>query len=299
MVGHLVKTMKTHSKINIVVAALLFLSFAISGCAVRKVAQKPFFFIQMSDPQFGFFSANKDFAKETENFEKAIAAANRLHPAFVIVTGDLINKPGDVDQIKEYKRIVGKLDRSIPVYHVAGNHDVTNDPKSKDIDAFRKEYGPDYLTIKQQGFYGIVLNSLYFKSAAGVQLQAAAQDKWLRKELQNAKREKASSIVIFQHHSWFLKDPSEKNEYFNIDSAVRIKYLTLFAAAGVSHIFSGHYHRNSLGKWGNIEMVTTGPVGKPLGKDPSGFRIISINGNHVTHQYYSLDSIPDRLIPGQ
>jgi 3',5'-cyclic AMP phosphodiesterase CpdA len=299
MVEHLVKKMKIHSKTTIVIAVSLFLLISFSGCAVKRVAQKPFFFIQMSDPQFGFFSANKDFTKETENFEKAISEANRLHPAFVVITGDLINRPGDVDQIKEYKRIVGKLDRSIPVYHVAGNHDVTNDPQSKDIEAFRKEYGPDFYTIKHQGFYGIVLNSLYFKSAAGVQEQAAAQDKWLRQELQSAKMEKASSIVVFQHHSWFLKDPSEKNEYFNIDSAVRVKYLNLFAAGRVSHIFSGHYHRNSLGKWGYIEMVTTGPVGKPLGKDPSGFRIINIDGKNVTHQYFSLDSIPDKVTPDQ
>jgi 3',5'-cyclic AMP phosphodiesterase CpdA len=295
MVINIFKNMRDQPKLSVLITACLFVLCTIAGCASRKQLQQPFFFIQMTDPQFGFFSANKDFSKETVNFEKAIKEANRLHPAFVIITGDLVNKPGDKAQIAEYKRIVAQIDKSIPVYHVAGNHDVTNDPKVQDIQAFNKEFGPDYFSIKYKGMYAIVLNSLYFKSPTGVQAQADAQDKWLRDELRQAKKEAASSILIFQHHSWFLTDPLEKNDYFNIDSTKRKTYLDLFAAYGVTHIFAGHYHRNALGKSNNIEMVTTGPVGKPLGKDPSGFRIIRVDGNKVTHRYYNLDSIPDSV----
>ena len=43
------------------------------------------FFIQMSDPQFGMYADNRDFAQETANFDFAIASANRLRPAFVVV----------------------------------------------------------------------------------------------------------------------------------------------------------------------------------------------------------------------
>jgi N-methylhydantoinase A/oxoprolinase/acetone carboxylase beta subunit len=51
-------------------------------------------FIQMSDPQFGMFSKNQNFEHETVNYEFAIATANRLKPAFVVITGDLINDCG-------------------------------------------------------------------------------------------------------------------------------------------------------------------------------------------------------------
>ena len=37
----------------------------------RVTAAEPFFFIQLSDPQFGMFTANKGFAQETANFEFA------------------------------------------------------------------------------------------------------------------------------------------------------------------------------------------------------------------------------------
>nr|WP_068890538.1 metallophosphoesterase [Pedobacter panaciterrae] len=279
---------------SLIIVPIFVLTF-FAGCAGRRHVPEPFFFIQMSDPQLGFFNDNRDFVKETENFEKAIKAANRLHPAFVIVTGDLINRAGDKAQIAEYKRIVSMLDKSIPIYHVAGNHDVNNEPKTQDIETFNKNFGPDHYSIKYRGLYGIVLNSLYIKSPSGVQAQADAQDGWLRNELKKAKKIGASPILIFQHHSLFLQDPMEKDEYFNVDSVTRKKYLDLFAAYGVSHVFAGHYHRNAFGKSGDMEMVTTGPVGKPLGKDPSGFRIVSVNGNKITHQYYSLDSVPDQV----
>src|SRR2546425_5198535 len=75
--------------------------------------QEPFFFLQLADPQFGMYTADKDFRQETANFEFAIANANRLSPAFVIVCGDLINKAGDPAQTAEYLRVASKLDRSI------------------------------------------------------------------------------------------------------------------------------------------------------------------------------------------
>ncbi len=278
-------------KIQVVAGFLCLISLAGFG---QKSA--PFFFIQMTDTQFGFFTDNKSFERETENFEKAVAAANRLRPAFVVITGDLINKPADKAQLSEYKRIVALLDPEIPVYHVAGNHDVTNNPKQNDIAGYRKELGNDFYVIKHNGMRGIVLNSLYFKSPAGVEKEAAAQDRWLTKQLKKARRTSAAPLLVFQHHSWFLAKPEEKDEYFNIPAVTRNKYLALFQQYGVSNVFAGHYHRNAFGKSGTMEMVTTGPVGKPLGKDPSGFRIVKVSGNKVSHQYYELDHIPGQIV---
>ena len=95
------------------------------------------------------------------------------------------------------------------------------------------------------------------------------------------------------HHSLFLKDAEEKDEYFNFPGPKRAHYLNLFRDHGVKYVFAGHYHRNAFGRAGDLEMVTTGPVGRPLGKDPSGFRIVVLDDNSLHHTYYSLDSIPD------
>src|SRR5438034_6325323 len=102
------------------------------------------FFLQMSDPQFGMYSANKDYAQETVNFEFAIATANRLRPKFVVICGDLVNQAGNATQIAEFKRIAAKLDPAVKLYNVAGNHDVGNEPTPATLAAYRTNFGPDY-----------------------------------------------------------------------------------------------------------------------------------------------------------
>lgn len=267
----------------------------ISGCATGKISNQSFYFIQMSDPQFGMFTANKSFEKETRNFEKAIASANRLKPAFVIVTGDLVNRSGDAAQIAEYKRIAKQLNPSIPLYNVPGNHDVGNTPSPADIASYRNNFGKDYYTFNYRSMLGIVLNSVYLHSPQNVPEEAKEQEQWLVKTLEEANQKHYKQIFVFLHHPLFLKQDNEPDEYFNIPAATRKKYLDLFKANGIHYIFAGHYHRNAFAKNTDLEMVTTGPVGMPLGKDSSGFRIITVNGSKADYPYYSLDSIPAQM----
>jgi hypothetical protein len=37
-----------------------------------------------------------------------------------------------------------------------------------------------------------------------------------------------------------------------------------------------------------FEMITSGPVGYPLGSDPSGFRMVDVFADRVTHEYIPL-----------
>ncbi len=263
----------------------------ICGCASQRRLNS-FFFIQMADTQFGFFTDNQDFKKETINFERAIAEANRLRPAFVVVCGDLVNKAGDTDQIAEYKRIAATLNPAIKLYNVAGNHDVENVPTTKSLTDYRKHFGKDYFTFQSGNLLGIVLNSSLMKAPDSARVAARDQELWLTSTLEQARTSKRKPIVIFQHHSLFLTEPGEEGQYFNFPMEKRKAYLEKFQKSGVQYIFAGHYHRNALGKAGDLEMVTTGPVGKPLGVDPSGFRIIIVKGDVLKHSYHSLDSIP-------
>ena len=50
-----------------------------------------FFFLQLSDPQFGFIDNNKSISAETEAMNKAVAAINQLKPPIVVITGDFVN----------------------------------------------------------------------------------------------------------------------------------------------------------------------------------------------------------------
>ena len=134
-------------------SSIFILFLILTGCASQKNRGDSFFFLQMADTQFGFFSDNRGFEKETANFEKAIAEANRLRPAFVVVCGDLVNKPGDSAQIREYKRIASRLHPSIPLYNVAGNHDVGNIPTGETLGQYRRDFGQDYYAFRSGSLF--------------------------------------------------------------------------------------------------------------------------------------------------
>lgn len=274
------------------VLMVLFLLF--SGCSSMS-PRNNFSFFQMADTQFGFFNANKEFSRETVNFEKAIAESNRLKPAFVVICGDLVNKPADLAQISEYKRIAAKLDPSIKLYSVSGNHDVENIPTTGSLAIYRKYFGADHYTFRSGNIFGIVLNSSLMKDPSLAPAEAAAQDNWLASVLEEAKRSNAKNIMVFMHHSLFLKDQDEPDQYFNINSERRKFYIDQFQKYGIKQVFAGHYHRNSYGRADDMEMITTGPVGRPLGSDSSGFRIVNVKGRIVDHTYYALDSLPKLL----
>jgi 3',5'-cyclic AMP phosphodiesterase CpdA len=258
-------------------------------------AAEPFFFIQLSDPQFGMFTGNKDFAQETANFEFAVATVNRLRPKFVVITGDLVNKPGDAAQIAEFKRIAAKVDSSIPVYNVAGNHDVENVPTPEMIATYTNGFGPDRYVFRHGGFVGLVLNSSVIHSPQQTTNEYAAQEQWLRAELERARKDGAQHIVVFQHHPWFLKSADEPDQYFNIPMERRAPHLVLFREFGVKHLFSGHYHRNAVARDGDLEAVTTGPVGQPQGGDKSGLRVIIVRDEGLEHRYYHFGDLPTHI----
>ncbi len=266
------------------------------SAAAQAPAATPFFFLQFSDPQFGMFTADKDFAQETVNFEMAIATANRLKPAFVVVTGDLVNKAGDAAQIAEFQRIARKLDPGIPFYLAAGNHDLENTPTPQTVAAYVRGFGRDYYAFRFASLYGIVLDSTLMTAPDGVPDLVAAQEAWLEAELTRARASGARHIVVFQHHAMFLKDAAEPDDYFNVPLARRSRYLGWFRSAGVSAVMAGHYHRNALARDGSLEMITTGPVGMPLGEGTqSGIRVVIVRDSGLEHRFYALGELPNKI----
>jgi serine/threonine-protein phosphatase CPPED1 len=249
-------------------------------------------FIQMSDTQFGMFTANKDFAHETANMEFAIATANRLKPQFVIVTGDLINAGSDAAQAAEYKRIAAKLDPAIKLYSVAGNHDVGNEPTKETLARYRERFGPDYYTFRAGEIEGIVLDSNLEKGAQNVPEEAAKMEAWLKTQLAGAQRAGVKQIIVFQHIPFFLKEANEEDQYFNIPKDVRARYLAMLHQYGVKQVFAGHLHHNAEGKDGDLEMYTTGPVGMPLDGGKSGMRLVIAKDGRVEQKFYDFGELP-------
>ena len=252
-------------------------------------------FIQMSDPQFGMYANNRGFEHETANFEFAIATANRLKPAFVVVTGDLVNQSSNDAQAAEYKRIASRLDTKIRLFNVPGNHDVENEPTTQTLARYRERFGPDYYSFRVGDIAGFVLDSSIEQHPGNVPHEAARMEAWLREELSKARGQGAKYLIVFQHIPFFLTDPAEPGQYFNIPVDVRRRYLKLLHEYGVHQVFAGHYHRNSAGRDGDLEMITTGPVGMPLETARSGVRIVTVSPAGVSHRYCDFGELTESL----
>lgn len=268
---------------------------------------EPSFFIQMADPQFGMFATplllsvlgltwnDDEFAKETELFERAIAHANRLKPAFVVICGDLVNRPGHVGQAAEFERIRRKLRDDVPLYLVAGNHDIGNAPTPESLAWYRSTFGRDWYVFREGDVQGIVLNSSLIKDPDGAANAAREQLAWLETTLAQPPPDGVRHRFVFQHYPLFLEDPDEEDRYFNLPRERRSIYLRLFKTHRVQAVFAGHYHRNSYARDGELEMITTGPVGRPLGDDPSGFRVVRVWPDRIEHTYYGFQELPDGI----
>jgi len=252
-------------------------------------------FIQMSDPQFGMYTKDAEFTHETVNFEFAIASANRLKPAFVVITGDLTNKGGDKAQIAEFKRIAARLDPKIRLFYLPGNHDVGNEATPESIARYREAYGPDYYSFRIGDIAGFVLNSNLEKATTKVPEEAAKMEQWFRTELDKARRDGARQLIVFQHIPFFMKTPDEPEVYDNVTPDARQRYLKLLHDYGVQHVFAGHYHHEAEARDGDLEIHITGPVGMPLKGGKSGMRIATVKDGKLTHKYYDFGDLPETI----
>lgn len=258
----------------------------------------PYFFIQMADPQLGLFTGNKGFEKETELAELAVRHVNRLKPRFVIVCGDMTQAtPGQRryrTQLKEFRRIFRQVDPTIPLLLLPGNHDV-NRPTPESIASYRKYFGDDYYGFWVGGVRALVLNSNLPKDPQTAQEEFRVQDQWFRDQLEAARESGARHIFVFQHHPWFLETPEEEDTYYNIPVVRRSPALEIMKNAGVRAVFAGHYHRTSFGTAGDLEMITTGPIGKPDEGGRSGLRIVKVFGDRIEHEFYGFEEVPPSI----
>jgi serine/threonine-protein phosphatase CPPED1 len=257
---------------------------------------EPFFFIQMTDPQIGW--------QPLEEWRTAIKLANRLKPAFVVVTGDLLNRKAEADkldpeedakQLRDFKDVAAQLDKSIPFYTLPGNHDVCNVPTAETLAWYEKNFGKLWYSFTHGDCFFVAMETDILKHPDHTKEYVQRELAWVRQALRSAVKDNYRHKIVFMHHSVFLKEPDEKEDYFSLPLPVRKELLDLFHATGVEAVFSGHLHKNAYAKDGKLELITSGSCGKTLGKDPVGFRIVKVLGDRIEHRYYGYDEMPEKV----
>ena len=267
------------------VVCFLLAVFVSHGIAADSA---PFFFLQLSDPQFGFIDNNKSISAETEAMNTAI---NQLKPPFVVITGDFVNNSKSKEQIAAYKSMIAQIDSSVKVYMIPGNHDIGKVSRAS-IDNYKKNYGETHFSFRYGdcAFIGIDSNIIKEEDKEREEVQF----KWLEQELQKTKD--ARFKFVFTHCSVFLKRMDEPVNYSNFSLPMREKYVHLFQKYGVNAIFAGHLHNNAYGKVGNMEMITIGPVGKVLGTGYQGMNLVKVYPDRFISEFIALNQFPKEVV---
>lgn len=255
----------------------LFLGIVVMIAAACQ-SFEPFTFVQMSDTQIGFIDSSPQYTHSDSLMKAAVVATNALHPAYVFVTGDLVDNPNDPVQDSVYRTRLAEIEA--PVYAVPGNHDYYGFSREKQV-AYIALRGYDRFSFQDKGCAFIGMDSNCIKDAA--EEAEAEQWDWLVAQLDKAKSCKYT--FVFLHCPVVRETMDEPEDYFNFSKEQREKYITLFKEKGVDVVFAGHTHQEYDAVIEGIRFVAAGPVGNALGHGTPGYNVVKVTEDGVEVTY--------------
>lgn len=195
-----------------------------------------FFFLQLSDPHWGYSGVSNPEADVT--LPKAVSTINGVaaRPDFIVFTGDLTHNTDDAGirrrRMGEFKKIVGDL-KVKSLHLMPGEHDAAKDGGA----AYRETFGATYHAFDHKGVRFVALDNVSDPTGAVGQ----AQIDWLAADLKKLPRE--APIVVFTHRPLFDLSPEwdwdTKDGAKVIDVLLPHPHVTVF----YGHIHQEHHHR--------------------------------------------------------
>lgn len=253
---------------------LLVLLIFLMSCTEK---QEPFSFVQMCDTQLGFGGYDHDI----KSFKTAVNQINALNPDFVVICGDLVERPND-SSYNDFKKIMGGF--NMPCYLAPGNHDLGNIPNESTLNYYRKTIGKDYFKFMYKGYAFIIVNTQLWKEDIGE--ESEIHDKWFKKMLEY-QHVQDHEVFVIGHYPLFLKNVDEKEEYFNLPLVKRKELLKLFKQNNVAAYLSGHAHRTVINYYGNIQLISGETTSKNFDNNSFGFRLWTV-GDSITQYFVAL-----------
>ncbi|MBQ0081327.1 MAG: metallophosphoesterase [Alistipes sp.] len=264
-------------KLSIVSLALIVALFV--GCTPKV---EDFTFMHLSDTQVGFLDESEDYHVCDSLLKASVDAVNRVKPAFVVITGDLIHKPDDLLQKEIFKKRIAEIDPSVKVYCLPGNHDyIKYTEQSHDV--YMEFIGYDHFSFVYNNCACIGFDTCPIKDGALEKEQE--QLSWMTSELEKA--QKCAKIFLFAHCPVIREKIDEEEDYFNFSKPQREKYMSLFKKYNVTAVFTGHTHEGFRTEYDGIKYVNAGPVCPPLGKGISGLAVVKVTNEGFDYNYSS------------
>jgi len=210
-----------------------------SGTA--RGAADDFFFLQLSDPHWGFSgpAVNPEADQELPSTVATINAS-AAQPDFIIFTGDLTHNTDDVDvrrmRMLEFQKITSGL--QAPLRFMPGEHDAAADAGA----VYQEIFGQTHYSFDHKGIHFVALDNVSDPHA----MLGADQLHWLGSDL--APLDAQAPIVVFAHRPlWDLKP---EWDWATPDAAQAIEILTPYENVTV---FFGHIHQELHHTTGHIQ----------------------------------------------
>jgi predicted phosphodiesterase len=174
-------------------------------------------------------------------------------PAFVIATGDYVDRGDNEAAWKIFGDIVQPLKKAVPFYAAIGNHDIEREGKG-----FYEKYLGRETNTGQLRYYSFNYGNSHFIILDSTNLDDA-QMQWLAADLKTSERGFTHRFVTF-HYPLYTLMPKR------VEAAekVRQRLQATLAAAKPCGVFLGHDHYFYLTKRDGTTYVTTGGGGAPL-----------------------------------
>jgi hypothetical protein len=219
--------------------------------AVRVLNEWPdeYTIVQITDTHLG-----RKESRASEHLKRIGDAINELHPAFVLVTGDLTddNYPRDHE---EYVTLIDRI--GVPTFSVGGNHDNGGKVYNGHADQLLY-YGVPYYSFDfgDHHYIGIDNASRLFDEE---------QVAWIKKDLSVAMPRAARFLF---GHALYLQSKEDEQWFHHV----------LFDRYDVGMNLHGHWHRDEL-KW--IRDGKTASICSAAAVDTARYTVIRIADNKV------------------
>ncbi len=206
-------------------------------------------------------------------FRRAVRVINeQIHPDLVVITGDIVDRPGDAGAWEQAGRILHQI--RAPLLVVQGDHDAGAGPKM-----FEKYCGPLYRSTVVHGIPFFVLPY----NADRATLARFARD--------FSRAPSATGLAVVCIHRmlkapWLMRTLSKKF-YGSVLLSPHQQQLVrlLHAARGRVLVLCGHSHTDYVKQDGNILHVCT----SALVEYPHEIRVLCIRGNQVHSRLLRID----------
>ena len=304
---------------------LLLIALACAGCTANSSFNytdscspassswtRPFLVALLTDPHMGALDCSPEGLDCEALVRTAATHVKRLQPDLILWAGDLLQDREDEESYETMKDILEDMSHSgaIPYYVIPGNTDVGSVPTLQRLNNFQEQWQLPYYwyTVEYYDTRFLMLDSNILRNRDNTDeaeediVQLAREElEWLEATLDEASSTgEFTHVIAIAHHPLAVQSLTEDTSSENTPYGVRLALASIYQQhiGTLKLVLSGHLHY--AGRFGGQTPqqqyvsypATTFILGERPRDDPSGFALLTIDGDRLEEQYYGYNDMP-------